>query len=400
MSRYFSDHNIDLEIYTPLNPEYPAYDESLLDDVDSNLKIDKQPINEPYALYKKFTGKKKEEKIYSGFINDKKSFAQSIAVWIRGNFFIPDARKFWIKPSIKYLKKKLEGETYDAIISTGPPHSMHLIALGIKKNYPNLKWIADFRDPWTNIDFYDQLKLSKWADRKHRKMEREVLQKADKVVTVGWTLAEEFKNLSGISDVAVITNGYDHRDFIEEVPLAQEFTIMHLGSMNKDRNPKVLWESLSILNKENIKPLVKIIGQTDISVKNSIQDYHLESQVMLEDFIPHDLAIQRMKSAHVLLLVINNTPNAAGILTGKLFEYLGAKRPIIAIGPKEGDVKKMLNEFHHAHYIDYHSVEDCNTILRDLYQKRSLYIAGDGIEKYSRKSLAGEYCQMIKNLCT
>jgi hypothetical protein len=160
-------------IYTVENGEYPVLDDSLVNDLPSNIKVLKTKIWEPYIFYKRFTGRKKNDKINSGFLNNKKKnkILESISVWIRGNLFIPDARKFWIKPSVNYLNNFIKDNPVDFIISSGPPHSTHLIALGIQK-LNKIPWLADFRDPWTNIDFYKDLKLSKWADSKHKKIRK------------------------------------------------------------------------------------------------------------------------------------------------------------------------------------------------------------------------------------
>ncbi|MEA3317025.1 MAG: glycosyl transferase family 1, partial [Bacteroidota bacterium] len=148
-------------IYTPENGEIPVTDKSLHKDISKETKVIKRKIWEPYTWYKKFIGQKNNQKINVGFLseNQKPKFTEKISVWIRGNFFIPDARKFWIKPSVKFLKTYLKNNNVDAIISTGPPHSMHLIAMQLQKKL-NLPWIADFRDPWTNIDFYEDLLLT------------------------------------------------------------------------------------------------------------------------------------------------------------------------------------------------------------------------------------------------
>ena len=175
-------------VYTPENPEAPATDESLLKDIPDNLTVLRTRIWEPYSLYKNFIGQKKGETINAGFLSEKKKpgIAEKISVWIRGNWFIPDARKFWIKPSIIFLSQYLKNNPVHAVVSTGPPHSMHLIALGLKKQL-HLPWLADFRDPWTNIDFYDKLMLTKFSNEKHKRMELEVLKNADKVVVVSWS---------------------------------------------------------------------------------------------------------------------------------------------------------------------------------------------------------------------
>ena len=208
-SKYLRDFGWEPVIYTPENPEYPEIDESLFKDIPIGTEVIKRPIWEPYNAYRRFTGQKKEEKIQAGFLSVKKKnhILEIISVWIRGNLFIPDARVFWIKPSIRFLLKHLATHPVDAIVSTGPPHSMHLIGLGIRKKL-NIPWLADFRDPWTTIDFYHQLHLTRQADKKHHRLEKAVLSGADHVTIISWNCALD---LNGIlpRKYDVITNGFD-----------------------------------------------------------------------------------------------------------------------------------------------------------------------------------------------
>ncbi|NTW26696.1 MAG: glycosyltransferase family 4 protein, partial [Lentimicrobium sp.] len=162
--KYLRESGWEPVVYVPENPEYPAIDESLAKDIPDGIEIIKTPIWEPYSFYKKLIGAGKGERINAGFLSEKKrpGLTEQFSIWLRGNFFIPDARKFWIRPSISFLTRYLEKHPVDAIVSTGPPHSMHMIALGVKKR-TGLPWLADFRDPWTNIDFYHELMLTTWA---------------------------------------------------------------------------------------------------------------------------------------------------------------------------------------------------------------------------------------------
>ena len=194
-------------VYTPLNPEYPVEDKSLLDEIPPGVTIFKTPIKEPYTIYKKFVGMKSTDKVAANFISDgkKPSWAQKVAVWLRGNFFIPDPRVFWVKPSVRFLSELLEDDPVDVIVTSGPPHSMHLIGLKLKQKY-GIPWVADFRDPWTNIDFYHELMLTTVADSIHKRLERKVLTKADLVVTVNRAMQEEFL-AKGAKQVSVISNG-------------------------------------------------------------------------------------------------------------------------------------------------------------------------------------------------
>ena len=204
--KYLPQFGIQPHVYTPSNPEAPAQDESLQKDIPSEAVIVQQPIFEPYSFYKKFTGKKGN--INAGFLSEDKDsrqkFTEKMSIWVRGNLFIPDARVMWVKPSIKFLTKYIKENEIEVVISSGPPHSMHLIAMELKRKL-NIKWIADFRDPWTNIDFYKDLMLTNWADKKHHRLEKEVLQKADEIITIGKTIASELEIIRG-KKVHVITN--------------------------------------------------------------------------------------------------------------------------------------------------------------------------------------------------
>jgi len=405
MTKYLPDLNWEPTIFTPSNGEAPVIDESLLDQVHPKLKTIKTPIWEPYSFYKQLTGKKKSDKVYSGFISDKKeSFTQKLSVFIRGNFFIPDARKFWISPSVKYLKDHLKSHDYDAIISTGPPHTTHLIALGLKKHV-NVPWVADFRDPWTNIDFYDQLRLTSWADRKHKKLEQQVLKSADEIVTVSEHWADDFKELSG-REIKVIRNGYDHADFTNKSTyLDENFSICHVGSMNKDRNPDGLWKALQQLVQNDSfasRLSIKLIGQVDHHIFEAIEKHGLTEFLNHIPFIPHSDVIPELQKSQVLLLPINDTPNSLGVVPGKIYEYLGACRPVIGIGPKQGDSAEIIRESGAGKMFGYTDVSGIKEQIESnfkLYEQGQLDVTHNvDIMKFSRKSMAEDYAKLLENL--
>ena len=265
-------------------------------------------------------------------------------IWVRGNFFIPDSRVFWIKPSTLFLSNYLtDHPEIDTIISTGPPHSMHLIALNLKEKF-NVKWIADFRDPWTQIDFYADLLPGKRADKKHKRLEKKCLTVANEVVTVSEACA------SGLSEIIprkihVVTNGYNFPEFnSSEIEMDKFFSIAHFGSMPFTRNPEVLWKVLRKMIKEDSQfkedLRINLIGTVDYQVIESFESMDLKENVHLLPPIPHQKSIELQRSSQILLLVANNSGNVKGILTGKFFEYLGAKRPIIAVGQKKVIWKK------------------------------------------------------------
>jgi len=404
--KYLREFGWEPIVYTPENPEAPATDDSLLKDVPKNLTVLKQPIWEPYNLYKGFIGLKKGEKINAGFLTEKKKpgVAEKISVWIRGNWFIPDARKFWIKPSVKFLSEYLTKNPVDVIVSTGPPHSMHLIALELKKKL-KLPWLADFRDPWTDIDFYDKLMLTKASDAKHKKLELEVLKTADSVVTIGWHMAESFKKIVG-RKIEVIPNGYDEDDFSKkEISLDIKFSISHIGAMNADRNPKILWAALSELLAENesLKKDLKInfIGKTDYSILNDLEKFNLTSYVTKTEYLPHEKTTEAMQASQVLLLALNNTPNTLGVISGKLFEYMAAKRPILAIGKENGDAARILRETGAGTVCDFNDKEKMKEEIfkmHDLYKEKKLNIGNTNIERYSRKNTTKEISLLLNSI--
>ena len=406
MSKYLPENGWQPVIYTADGAEYPVEDPSLEKDVCAEAEVIRRPIVEPYNFYKKFLGIKKDQKVKAGFIDEtgkQQGWKERLSVWIRGNFFIPDARCWWVKPSVKYLKAYLKDHPVDAIISTGPPHSMHLIAMKLKEAL-GLPWIADFRDPWTEIDFYDELHLSKWADRKHHRLEHEVLTKADKVVAVGWDMAEGLKRL-GASHVDVIPNGYDWDTQAKNnvTPLSSDFTLTHIGIIGSNRNEHLFWKALGELKAADpqfaAKLRIRLIGQIDQSVVQSIESNGLKNNTEFIPYIPHDQIQAQQASSQVLLLFINNTPNAKGILTGKLFEYIAAGRPILCIGPEDGDAARLLDKTQAGTTVGFENKEKMKAIIKGLYQS---YLENGlpsnrnkEIEKYSRKALAGEFANLL-----
>lgn len=394
--KYFRDFGIEPVVYTVENPKYPILDESLVNDIPVGVEILKQAIWEPNNLFA-FFGKKKTES--AGFLNPNPSFFGKILQYIRANYFIPDARKFWVKPSTKYLKKYLRSNEIDVVITTGPPHSLHLIGLNLKKEL-NIKWIADFRDPWTEIDYFQQLPLTKKAIKKHHFLEKEVLKNADAVLVVGKTMGEKFSVFS--NNVVPITNGFDEviTDAIVELDL--KFTVTHIGLMNADRNPEMLWEVLSEIIAENkefaIDFELKLIGKSDASVFKDISKYKLSKNIQVIDYVKHDKVVEFQKKSQVLLLIVNNVPSANGIITGKIFEYLMAKRPILAIAPLNGDLAEILKETNGGMVVDFGDKNTLKKTILNLYFKfkqEKLEVDSNNIKQFHRRELTKKVAEII-----
>jgi glycosyltransferase involved in cell wall biosynthesis len=351
MCKYLPQHGWQPVVYTPANPEMAAVDEGLQRDVSPTLEVIKRPIWEPFTLYKRFTGRAKSDRIQTAFLQEADSSAsgwkERLALWLRSNFFVPDPRVGWVAPSVRYLEKYLKVHPVDAIVTTGPPHSMHLIGLGLQRAL-GIKWIADFRDPWTAIDYYQQLSLTAWADRKHRRLERSVLAQAHRVVTVSWRWADDLRAL-GAERVSVITNGYDAAD-LPKAPVAvdEAFSLVHAGSMSPTRDQPGLWELLARLCTTDAefarRFTLRFIGPVDKRVIQHIASAGLGDKVELVGRVPRSDAMREIMRARVLLLPINTTANQHGILPTKLYEYLSTGRPILAVGPPDGDVARVLGD--------------------------------------------------------
>lgn len=396
-------------VFTPENPERPSFDESLLKDIPENIEIIKNKIWEPYSYYKKFTGRKKSDKIQTAFLSEKKSSSgklEKLSTWIRGNFFIPDARKFWIKPSVKLLSKYLKENKIDIVVTTGPPHSAHMIGFKLKKQL-NIKWVADFRDPWTNIDYYQDLLLTKFADKIHHKLEKKVLETADAITVISPGMEKEFREIVN-REYHVIPNGFDMDDYSNiEIKdnKSKKFSLAHIGSLTKTRNPENLWKALGELihTYPDFANDMEIhnIGKLDINARESIIAYSLETHLKETPYLPHNKVVTEQKNASVLLLLINDTPNAKLILTGKLFEYMVSRTPIVCIGPKDGDAARAISETKTGTTFGFSETNTLKNHIFDLYRNfksGKLNNNSGDIMKYERKQLTSTMADVFDNL--
>jgi hypothetical protein len=405
-SKYLKD-NSDWNpiIFTVKNAEISINDESLLEEV-KDITVLRSSIWEPFKLYKIFTGRKKE-KINPGFLNtsNKKSFLDKISIWIRGNFFIPDAKLFWLQPAYRELKKILKSRKIDIIVSTGPPHTTHLIANKIKKNF-DIPWLADFRDPWTNIDFYQKLNLSFLADKIHKNLELQILRNANVVTTVSKSWAEDFQKIYK-REIVIINNGFDPADFEKKSnsSLDSSFSITHAGSMNADRNHEIFWKTLNEIctfNSDFSKNLeVKLIGPIDFSVRESIDKFNLNNNVTFIDQLSHNMVIDNLISSQLLYLPLNNSSNISGIIPGKTYEYIASKRPIICIGDINGDTAEIINQTNSGVNFSFDDFDVFKQMLLHFYSKfkeNNLNISSKKISIYSRRKLAENFVDVFEKM--
>lgn len=397
--KYFRDFSIEPIVYTVKNPNYPIIDESLKKEIPSSMEVLSHTIWEPNNFLSLFGKKKKES---AGFLNPNPSLFGKLIQYIRANYFIPDARKFWVKPSVRYLERYLKKHKVNVVITTGPPHSVHLIGLKLKEKL-GINWIADFRDPWTEIDYFHQLPLTKKAIKKHHYLEKEVLKKADTVLVVGNEMNKKYSKIS--SNVMTLTNGYDGEIVDDHPDLDSKFTLTHIGLMNADRNPKMLWEVLAELVKDHqdfsndFK--LKLIGKVDASVVTEITKTKLAKYVNIIDYMSHNEVIEYQRKSQVLLLIVNNVPNAEGIITGKIFEYLMAKRPILAIAPRSGDLKDIINATNSGVVVDFEDRDSLKNTILELYskfKKGKLIVDSKNISQFHRKELTKKVSKIINDL--
>jgi len=394
--KYLQGFNIQPIVYTISNPRYPTIDDSLLNEIPENIEVLKHPIWEPTDLL--FW--KREFQQEGGISNASKN---SFLSFIRGNFFIPDPKLFWIKPSVKYLQSYLNKNDVDVIISTGPPHSMHLIAEKLhQKN--DVKWLADFRDPWSNIYYNKDFKELSFVKNRNKKLEKSVLKKADCVLTVSNALKKEFSKYA--NRVEVVTNGFDD-DFLEpsKVLLDEKFTISYIGLLPKQSNPENLFRVLQVLcsqHKDFEKDLqLNFIGDISDVVKTAVCNNKLKENTRFIDYVDHTKAIEYQQKAQVLLLLIPNVKKCKGILTGKLFEYLSAKRPILAIGPEDGDLADVIEDTNAGIIVDFDNDDKLSSEILKLYhqyKKGNLEVDSKNTNKYHRKELTKKVAFIINSL--
>jgi len=382
-------------VYCPENPNYLKTDESLLREVANDITILKTPVTEVSKFA--FRPKKKTTTGVANATNNK------LLSFIRGNFFTPDAKVLWVKPSVEFLTDYLTENPVDVIISTGPPHSMHLIAQQLKKSF-DIPWMADFRDPWTDLYYNKEFFQLGFAKRKNKRLEEKVLKSADVVVTVGNELKKYFERFN--SNVEVISNGFDDEvEHDEEIELSQKFSLSYIGLLPKSSLPTNLLMAIQCLIDENsdFKNDIELnfIGDIHESVSALIHELQLSNYTNFFGYVPHKEAIKYQKSAQVLLVLIPNVDRNKGIITGKVFEYMAANRPILALGPINGDLQSILTNSKAGTIIDYDDYAKIKSVIIDLYTKfktQKLAITSKGIEKYHRRNLTKQLAAIIKQI--
>ena len=395
-------------MYTPENPELIAVDRTLENDVPVGTEVLTTRIFEPYAFYRKLLGGKAASEGGSNEVNpvnsQRKTFLQRLAVKVRGNFFIPDPRVFWVRKSVRFLEDYLRDHPVDVIVSTGPPQSMHLIAMRLARR-TGLPWIADFRDPWTKMFYFKYLELSGWARRKHKRLEKQVLDNATVVVAVSPIVQEEFRSMTE-TPVELITNGFDEDDFRDAIVEEDGyFNITHTGLFAADGNPDVLWKVLAekcAADEQFRRALrIRLVGKTDRDIVRSIMEASLAENLIDNGYQPHPVAVKEQKNASVLILPLRKEPEYKATLPGKLFEYLASGRPVLGIGQRDGAMAQILRQSGAGETFDWDDAVGIRGFIDrswEAFRSGTLSVDVEGVEQFSRRSTARKMAALMDRI--
>ena len=402
-------------IYTPENPELTTVDKTLAAEIPPEAEIVKRHITEPYGIYRKLMGKGSTTDLKTltsagageGEVNPihggGKSWKQRLSLYIRGNFFIPDPRILWVRPSVKFLKSYLKEHPVDAIVTTGPPQSMHLIGLELSKA-TGLPWVADFRDPWTKMFYFKHLGLSPKVEEKHHRLEKSVLDGATRVVAVSPMVQEEFKAMTG-TRVDLITNGYDDEDFSGHFEPDENFNVTHTGLFASDGNPETLWKVLAdkcAADEEFRRSLrIRLVGKTDLEIPESIVAAGLEENLRDFGYQSHEVAVKEQRNASVLILPLRKEPEYRAVLPGKLFEYLASRRPILGIGQTDGAMAGIVCRTGSGVVYDWDDEKDIRKWIDfcwEEFRSDELKDISSDISEYSRRRLTRRYAALLEEI--
>jgi glycosyltransferase involved in cell wall biosynthesis len=397
-------------IVTPKHGTAPYYDETLLADVHVDTIVYKTATLEPFALYNMLQLKKKDAPVPVGMIGikDSKKFYHKLSSWIRANLFVPDARKGWVPYAIKGAEKAISEHNIAAIVTTGPPHSTHLAGLALKKKY-NIPWLADLRDPWTNIYYNKTLPRTSATKAKDLKLETKVLQTADAVSVVSYGMEEEFKDRA--KNIYVVFNGYDEQDIpaIYDQP-TEKFELCHVGNFFPYMDVPALWQTLASLcaQRDDFRRVLRLnfTGLLDPVVHRNIVEAGLGEHLYLPGAVNHKKATETMAKANLLLFVIPNIENNALVVTGKIFEYLACRSEILPIGNVNSNVAGILRHCNANQMVDYNDGAAMQKIIIDAFKNwlnnkgKSPKSLSTSVENYSRRALTRSISDILNQIAS
>ncbi len=408
-SKYLPQYGWQPVVVAPENADYPVCDESLVEEVAAaQVEVLRVPIWEPYALYRKLTGASQSE--HGSSPSGNPGLLKRLSRWVRANFFVPDPRVMWVRPTVAAIEKYLATASIDAVVTTGPPHSVHLIGKSLKEAHPELPWIMDVRDPWSQFDVHLAFGPGARARHKNERLERECLAAADRVIGTSYSMPTHLEPFDR-SKYTAITNGYDAADFEQLTararPEGEKFHLYHTGLLNAVRNPEAVWQALARMVGEDAafaaQLHIYLIGTVAEEVVASLARLPaLAGKWTVEPWMSHDELVLRYGDADAFLLCPNQSDNAKGQINGKLFEYLAMRRPVLHVGPYDSDNTLILDEAHAGLTVPPGDVDGCVAALRQLYTGHFTSSAHSFqarvIERFEREETAGELVRVLEGV--
>ena len=407
--RYLRDAGFEPVVLTVDDGAFPSRDPGLAADVPDDVEVIRTPAPDPFALYARLAGRGADA-VPTGAVDGSGRLSR-LALWLRANVFLPDARVGWV-PFARHAGRKRLGQSarladpFAAVVTSGPPHSVHLVGRRLQKT--GVPWVADFRDPWTGINFYHDLPMSRAARALDRRLERRVLQRADAVTTVSPTWARLLERQGGLApgSVTVVTNGVDHADLGAakgETVRRDAFVLAHVGSLYATRDPTAVWQAVRQLREAGRVPdlTVRLVGKTDDAVRQSAQASGAPVEAV--PYVTHAEAVREQAQSALLLLSIEPFPADGGMITGKLYEYLASGRPVLGVGPVDGDAAALLAETAGG---TMHARDDVDGIAAEVRRHYDAWAEGAPLEgaawsaiaPYTRRAQTVRLAEVIRAL--
>lgn len=409
--KYFPSHGWRPVVLTVRQGAYPAHDPSLKDDVPPAAVVHRTPSLDPHWFYARLAGRSDDEVDVGSVEGEEEGWVQTIARWIRANLFLPDARVGWVPFAVWRGLRLIEEHPVDAILTTGPPHSTHLAGAALQA-WTGVPWVADFRDPWTDINYYDELPHTPPARRLDAALERLVIRRARAVTTVSPTWRDLLAGKTGSksrTSVSVVQNGFDTDDLPPgpSAPATDAFELTHVGSLYASRNPMGLWRALRQLRAEDaISALrLKLVGTVDPNVRQGLQAHGLMDVTEIVPYVPHEEAVGYMRRAGLLMLSIEDFPQDTGMMTGKIYEYLAAGRPVVGVGPSDGDAATLLRTTEGGELFGRDDVSGLAQFIRahyDAWEEGSPRpgASPEALRPYRRSALTEQMATVLQNAST